>query len=126
MPRGPYQPNVRLVVSGKYAGRKGNVVSVPWIGNFFNLRLTFNVPEYYTSDDLTARIWINVWRWNTVVVQNHLNHFQEWLRAVDSCLAKQLGITIKDIDIDYHELNVMGKTHEQAAAIAVAHFFERH
>lgn len=70
------------VVSGLHQGRQGNVVSTPWLGNLFHLRLTLNVPA--TELEIIARYswqgyvdrliqekraghgpreWIKVWRW---------------------------------------------------------------
>jgi hypothetical protein len=43
-----------LVTYGEHKGRAGYVVSTPWIGNLWHLRVTLNV---------NGRRWITVWRW---------------------------------------------------------------
>lgn len=65
------------VISGKYKGKIGNLVSIPWIGNLWNLRLQLNCCDLTTDSEvinylkknncdyskLPPRTWINVWRW---------------------------------------------------------------
>jgi len=76
------------VTAGPHAGRSGKVVTAPWIGTIYNLRLTLNVAateeevqtEYGAAygdriNELTDRIrdghgprhWITVWRSQCIV-----------------------------------------------------------
>jgi hypothetical protein len=58
------------VKSGQHKGREGNLVSIPWLGNLWNLRMTLNVPStrrlasdtWWPQD---RREWIKVWSWET-------------------------------------------------------------
>ena len=43
-----------LVISGKHAGKHGKLVSDPWIGNLWNIRMELNI---------NGREWINIWCW---------------------------------------------------------------
>jgi hypothetical protein len=47
----------RRVISGEHTGLSGRVVSLPWIGNWYNSRVCLNVPG---KDD--RRDWIWVWK----------------------------------------------------------------
>ena len=80
-----------IVTSGPHKGRCGNIVSIPWIGNLFGLRLELNVPmtereiqakycpPVWAEGDLEQvlanareghgpRTWINLWRWEVTTV----------------------------------------------------------
>lgn len=68
----PFLPR-RRVIKGPHAGRSGKVVSTPWLGNLFHLRLTLNVPALIQSCPpgpfhVTLRDWITVWRWQTELI----------------------------------------------------------
>jgi hypothetical protein len=56
VPPKPRQVNV--------SGRMGNVVSIPWIGNGYNLRMQVNVPSLDGK-----REWMNVWSWQAESAQ---------------------------------------------------------
>jgi hypothetical protein len=56
VPASPKQVNV--------SGRTGNVVSIPWIGNGYNLRMQVNVPILDVK-----REWIDVWSWQAESAQ---------------------------------------------------------
>jgi len=52
------KPASVIVIAGPHKGRYGNIVSIPWLGNLWNLRPTLNVAGYDGN-----REWIKVWRW---------------------------------------------------------------
>jgi hypothetical protein len=52
------------VIAGPHIGRRGRVVSLPWIGNLWHLWMTVNVPATSREEQWWCkRAWITVHRW---------------------------------------------------------------
>ncbi len=69
------------VISGLHKGRVGNIVSIPWLGNLWNLRLTLNVPA--TEQEIKARYgrsWGN--RIGELLEEMKIGHGpREWIKV---------------------------------------------
>jgi hypothetical protein len=53
------------VLRGPHAGVTGTLVSVPWIGNGYNLRMTLNIAGPDAGKEYgQTRTWVDVWSWD--------------------------------------------------------------